>query len=278
MKRSSHGSPESDKRSFTLIEMLVAMVIFLILIVLTAQVFNAVSRSILGQQQRMDSLGEARFALDRLSLDWSARVKRPDVTGSFLSQPGNDQISFVSQVPAFTGTRDMSVVTYRIGTNSTTGLPELDRGVLGYNLFSTDSAPENNPLLTFPFTGVPTITSAADFEQISQAVFRIEFCFLTQPNGSSTSLFTTHSLNLNSTNFAGIVVAVAALDLKSQKILTAAQMATLTSALPDVANGVDPQSLWLQQINSSTFAATAGVPVVTAGAVRVYQRVLLNSQ
>ena len=281
MNRFPVNSAKRGTHSFTLVEILVAIAVFAILMVVMAQLLGEVSRSLLTQQQRMTALGETRFSLDRLTLDWSARVRRPDVNGSFTNQPGNDQISFVTQVPAYSGTRaGLALVSYRIGTNTVTNLLELERGIAGFDQNSGGT----NLILSFPYTPpTPPIANAGDYEQISAAVFRMEFCFLT--NGASgSSLTTTSSVNLPSTNLVGLVVAMAALDENSRKILTPAQMTTLVNALADVTNGVDPQSMWLQQINNGTFlnavtnAGSASVPVAVAGAVRVYQRVLLNSE
>lgn len=315
----------NTENAFSLVELLTAMSISVVLVAMMTHMIGTVTHMTVSQKQSMDSLGETRSALDRISLDWAARVRRSDVwmtgTGNFISQStngpstsgtaltsgsnmfGNDTIRFLSQVPAFDGTRKLAVVGYRINPSSHT----LERGVLGYNVKKTDplTNPSHiNPVLEFyppsttapgsetsipigmlpgfatapDVTTVPDIPNSSDFEQLSGNIFRIEFCYLrkTITSGTVTSVLSVIPPAPFSTDLIGVVVTIATLDENSRKILSNDQMVSLTKALPDAAEGDDTQSKWITTINKPGFAATAGIPITASSAVRVYQRILLN--
>jgi len=278
--------------AFTLVEVLVAEAIFLILLLVVMQLIFGALQTTTAQKKRMDELGDARQSLDRLSLDWSARVRRADILAAFghltpsATNAANAQISFLSQVQAYSGARHLSWVSYGINNISqvtqgsqTNSAPALERGILGYNFSAADSTGTANPLLTFPGT-VPT--STVTFDPLANTVFRFDYCFLQQvpapASATTASAFTTNpALTLTSTNLVGIVVAVASLDQQSRQIVSQAQLVAMGNALP-VADGQTPQASWVTVINNGTFAATlkssANVPTTVSNSVHVYQRIL----
>jgi type II secretory pathway pseudopilin PulG len=297
----------SRATAFTLVEVLVAEAIFLILLVLVVQLIFGVISTAGAEKKRMDALGDARQSLDRLSLDWASRVRRSDSTGSFVAlgagsstnftmqgnltgyftkQAGNDQIGFLSQVQNYSSASDarrLSWLSYKVGAitqaiqgGQSDSTSALLRGIFPYNYTSGST-------LAFP-AAAPTFATA-NYEPMANTVFRMEFCFLQQvPGGASTtSPFTVDSsANLGSTNFAGVVVAVAALDQQSRQLLTHTQLSTLASALPRVtSDGLNPQQVWATNMSSGTFAmnaTNAGIPRSVAGAVRIYQRILYSKE
>lgn len=275
------GNGAKNETGFTLVEILVAEAIFLILLVVVMQLIFGVLETAASQKKRMDSLEDARQSLDRLSQDWTARVRRGDINGLFTPNAGNDQISFPTQVQAYSGTRHLAWVTYGVNDvkqvnqgSQNTLTPALVRSITGYNWLSSEGA---NPWMVFPVSTPSATTTVPD--PLANTIFRFEYCFLQQvptiPTATTTSAFTVNSaLTLNSPSLVGIVVAVAALDQQSRQILTPAQLTSLTGALADVVDGQNPQSIWLSAINGNGFAAKAGVPQSVAGAVRVYQRIL----
>jgi type II secretory pathway pseudopilin PulG len=290
-------------KAFTLVEVLVAEAVFLILLVIVVQLIFSIISIAGAQKKRMDSLGDARQSLDRLSLDWASRVRRSDstgtftpqsggnylaqgsVTGIFTKQAGNDQVGFLSQIQTYTGARRVGWVSYQVNPISqvtqgsqVTSTSALERGMFAYNWSPTDSG--TNPLLSLPLTAAPVLT-ASNYEPLGNTIFRLEICFLQKVPAVPTSppLFTVDSgTTLTSTNFSGVVVAVAALDQQSRQILSQTQLAALATALPRVTtDGQDPQSLWIANMNSGTFAAaaaSAGIPKSIISAVRIYQRIL----
>jgi type II secretory pathway pseudopilin PulG len=290
--------------AFTLVEVLVAEAIFLILLVLVVQLIFGVVTTAGTEKKRMDALGDARQSLDRLSLDWASRVRRSDGTGSlttsgsgttmsfttqgniigyFTKQAGNDQLSFLSQVQSYTGSRRLSWLSYQIGTitqviqgSQSSSTSALERGIYPYNWTGSST-------LAFP-AAVP-IFAANNYEPLANTVFRIEFCFLQQVPAGSTGVspFTVDAANtLGSTNLAGVVVAVAALDQQSRQLLTQTQLSSLANALPRVTvDGLNPQAVWSTNMASGAFAtaaASAGIPKTVANSVRIYQRILYTKE
>ncbi len=306
MKRTFvRGKGKSSGIAFTLVEVLVAEAIFLILLVIVIQLIFSVISTAGAQKKRMDALGDARQSLDRLSLDWSSRARHSESTGSFTpqsegnfltqgsvtgvftKQPGNDQIAFLTQVQAYNPNNDAHLrhvgwVSYQVNpiTQVVSGSQATSTWALERGLFPYDWSGGGNPQLILPIASAPAMT-ASNYEPLGNTIFRQEICFLQKVGAGApgTSLFTVDSAaNLGATNFAGVVVAVAALDQQSRQILNQTQLTALAAALPRVmVDGQDPQSVWVGKINDGTFAtaaSAAGIPRSISGAVRIYQRIL----
>ncbi|MDR0534544.1 MAG: type II secretion system GspH family protein [Verrucomicrobiales bacterium] len=287
------------KGAFTLVEMLVAMAVFLVLAAVVMQMVFTTTQITQSQKQQMDSITEARQALDRIKLDWNSRVRRDDVMANFIKQNGNDQIQLLCQASSYDGTRKfLSAVSYRIReqrVNADDLLYVMERGVVGFDWQVTNTGTN-----TF---AMPTFTSSSsknDYELLAKSVFRLEFCFMKKVKNAGDSPYTTQigdvrednwqslglydngditSLHLDSPNFSGLVVAVAVLDEKARKILSNAQLQELaeSQALPDVNDGETPLAKWTPLITSlNNFPAD--IPRPAAGSVRVYQRVFYSNE
>lgn len=285
------GGGSADVKSFTLVEMLVAISVFLILVFLVMEVTLGIMQTAVSQKKQMDSLGEARQSFDRLGLDWAARVRRSDVRSAITNQTianetttldGNDQLGFLTQVASTNsgaGARRLSWVDYQVTpVANQTNAPwsALQRGIVGY--YWTNSA--GTPVLSLPMTNYsPATNSTMDVEPMDNTVFRFKVCFLRSPLWYGTTTpnltnftypagFTTNTtgfsdatntmVDLTSTNLVGVVVTVAVLDAQSQKIITPTQLTALAAALPDPPDlggnqllVQDPQSAWVQAINDT---------------------------
>jgi type II secretory pathway pseudopilin PulG len=264
--------------SFTLVEMLVSIAVFLILMLLLTQFIVTASNTALSQNARMESLTDARQALDRFGLDWSARVRRPDVamTATTNAEGCPASIDFITQEPSYSGARELSSVSYQM-TNSPYSL---QRGIVGYDWSgsSTMTAPASTNIPSASLS--PVTPASSDFETLSGDVFRMAICF----QGTNGYLSTDPTLLANSTNFTAVVITLATLDPQSRKILTPAQLDSLAAALPvtpldgqsDSTNY--PLAVWQDAINSSGFAASATVPKQVAASVRVYQRIFYTKE
>ena len=211
------ASPRERRVAFTLIELLAAMTVLVLLITVIAQMTSGVS-SIVGRgEAHIDTDTQARALLDRMAIDFGAMVKRSDVdyylkgrpADGTLTQPGNDQIAFYSEVPGYFPTTagtaaqsSASLVAYRVNT-ATMHLERLCKG-LAWNGASAGNAlmmgflpvplasPLPSPLPTPTPTSFPTpVWKAAayptesdptkpdlDWEEMGPQVFRFEYYYV----------------------------------------------------------------------------------------------------
>jgi len=118
------------------------------------------------------------------------------------------------------------------------------------------------------------------YDTVGSQVFRFKVCFQLQ-NGSY-SLYPGYTncapvYPASITNTVAIVVAIAAIDSKSRKLIPTASWAKMIAALPDptsqnlATNGL-MEGLWNNALNQPTFASTAGIPAIAASYIKVYQR------
>lgn len=198
----SSSSPR--KAAFSLIEMLVAAAVFVLLVLVVAQIVNSAS-SVAGEsRKRLDADSQARTVMDRLAQDFGRMNKRADVDFLFTAETGNDRMFFVSEVPGyFSGVpagnqSGLSLVGYRV--NDSHVLERLGKGLAwsggGANneiaFISYDPAGQSGsfqPLAASTTAGNPAAAAGAtdaDFQVISDAVFRAEFCYLLKDGTFST--------------------------------------------------------------------------------------------
>lgn len=253
-------------RGFTILEMLVAVAVLAVVVVIAFQVIGMSWRMVMSDNKRIDALTQARQALDRFGLDWNARVTRDDVGVNFLSQAGNDQISFVSHMPAPSGDRAMAVVDYQVNSaDNGSDTFRLERGALGFNWNGA------SPTFSFPMNTLPTLQST-DRQSLSPGVFRLKFALLTRESATSAPALVNGSIT-TLTNVAAVVVAVGVIDERSRKLLSADQLRQLATALPDPpASNPDALATWQVAINNPEFAKNAGIPPTVVPGIRVYQR------
>jgi prepilin-type N-terminal cleavage/methylation domain-containing protein len=100
--------------AFTLLEVLVASAILAILLVLIAQILGATTNTSAEGRERLAADREARMALDRLAIDVSRSILRPDLGFSFRQEAGNDTLAFYSEVPGRGNGSSLSAVGYRV--------------------------------------------------------------------------------------------------------------------------------------------------------------------
>ena len=212
---------------FTLAELLVTVGVLALLVLLFTQLLNnAATITTLGHKQ-MDADSQARQLLDRMAIDIAQMIKRSDVDYYVKSsaalplrrvlQPGNDQISFYSNVPGYYPTggsqSPVSLVAYRVYNPSPTPSPCGDCNKLqrmGKGLLWNASTPAaGTPLPGVVFIPVPiasplsmgdlqtqtptptptpagspawpqagNMTADSDYEVVASQVFRFEYSYL----------------------------------------------------------------------------------------------------
>lgn len=260
----------TSARSFTLVEILVAVAVLALIVLVAARLVAVTSHTIVADGKKLDALSQTRAALDRFGLDWNARVARPDVALGFVKQAGNDAVSLIGQMPAPTGSRSLAVIGYRINGGFSSGGSNyrLERGARGFDWSGA------NPI-SFPISAPPALADA-DYQPLAAAIFRLEVCFLgiATPTNAAVLVPAPPANPLSTvTNYVAVLVAVAALDGASRQLVGSAQMGQLVAALPDPTPAQpDPAAAWKAALARPTFASDAGVPQAVASAVRVDER------
>jgi Tfp pilus assembly protein PilV len=276
--RTAHGTGERTG-GFTLAELLVTMGVLVLLVLLLTQLLNsAASITTLGHKQ-MDADSQARQLLDRMAVDFTQMIKRPDVTyylkgGTGGSQTGNDQIAFYSVTPGYYSTTTsttqspISLVAYRVNPNSSNSvynkLERLGKGLLWNGVSSTDA-----PLIFWQAIAAPTDTDySTSGEMIGPGIFRFEYCYLLTNGTLSTTPPSISALS-------AIVVDIAVIDPKSKVLLNDAQIATFatsgnTNFLADYSSGMTPGQLRTQWQN--TVNAITSLPRPALSGIRFYER------
>jgi prepilin-type N-terminal cleavage/methylation domain-containing protein len=222
--------------------------------------------------------------------------------------PGNDQISFYSQMPGYystSGTTNaqgpLSLVSYRINSNSASpNFNSLER--LGCGLVWTATSKTSvSSGIDVPIVYLPTYlasiwpqavdTAKADpnnnYESVGPDVFRFEYYYNLKKSSSSTltnSLSTTpwdpslkHTALTGWQDVAGITVTIAVFDSQSRPLITQNQITALALSLGDFDPGntgtwtsVQLQTLWQTSITNAINANT--IPKQFGASIRVYSR------
>lgn len=238
------------KHAFTLLEVLVGAVVFLILSILAFQMISA-SRDVSSKEKtRMRALSECRFALDRLRFDLGSLYLREDLQPDFSKMPNDDRLLFYSAVNASEGERKLTSVEYRLSN----GL--LERGTRGAD-WSQEKGVRFN--LTTPES--PSIT---DFQTVAEGIIRFEFVYIRKSDG----LYTNNQPDLK--DIAGIIVGMAVIDPFVFERLSPDERKSIRDALSDPDEGQTPMECWQDIVFSSV--GTTSIPLSAIKSLRFYQR------
>ncbi len=198
------GPHAADDRSFTLVEILVAMAVAVLLFAMLAQVLSLASRALNDDRRRMDAWDQARGVFDRIGFDWNGRVRSPQVPSFVVKNGtnGNDVMVLISATPSTTGDRLFSVVQYEIdATDADTKTLALQRGSLGFwsSTYSSSGGPPSGTVTNLsnlfqPSGFFSTASSSAPFgfpssyasstvtnlfQPLGDEVFAVSLAFLT---------------------------------------------------------------------------------------------------
>ena len=217
--------------SFTLIEMLVAMVVLSILALIIAQITNVTYQTIRQSNHLIDASAQTRLACDRIGVDLAGLIKRTDI--DFLAQnPINNAtdpriLSFFSTVSsaglATSNTRDVSLITYQMvaqpDNNNLTCLTRAGMPVGWTNNTSSTPATVANGFIgltngiplalsyppAIPSALIPTTNSPSNFDTLAPGVIRVVVGFQLYPDNNSVTLQDGSTFN-NSPNAQGQIV------------------------------------------------------------------------
>jgi prepilin-type N-terminal cleavage/methylation domain-containing protein len=292
-----HLTTPHCRSGFTIVELLTAMTVLTLMLLMVNQIVSTATIAMTMSGRHLDADTQARLLFNRMATDFSGMLKRTDVDYSTFKgpsnlQPGNDQLAFYSEThgyfsgatqPAGTGRGDLALVAYMIANDSTVATPSLQRlgKGLGWEPDSSGSSSWSNAAyLPVTLTGRwPTLFNGdQDYRSVGNLVFRVEYTYLlkataTQPASLSITPYLSGHTSANGfEDVAALVVTVAMLDNPGRALVKNYSNLQGNTLLPDAVNGSTPAAAWNAAINSSTFAATAGIPQRAASYVRVYER------
>jgi pilin/secretion family protein with methylation motif len=276
----------SRASAFTIVELLVSIAVLAVLVLVISRMFSSVLAVTTSGNKRMDADAQVRPLFDRLAVDLSQMVKRPDVDYYLKSsrnpQTGNDQIAFFSTVGGYypsTGSQSpISVVSYRInsmsGSRSLSKFERMAKGLVWNGVSGADT-----PIVFLPLTiggNWPAATNAnsdSDYELIAPCVFRFEYYYLLKKGDLSNTPWDTsagHSSVSGMQDVAAISVCIAAVDPKSRVLLSDSEVSTLAGRLTDFSTSMTPGELLNQW--QTALDGTMDLPRPAISAVRMYER------
>jgi len=232
-----------------MVELLVAVAVLALMSALLLQMVGVSSSVMSFSSKKLDGLASARFSLDRIGHDLAAFVDREEFPVHFEKNPGNDTLTFYSEVGGYSSDRKISTVGYRV-FSPLGDTPKLERGIRSEGW--TDTLPKATPNI-----------GDLEFDILTEGVLRLEFAYITR----SGEFISDRSLT-DLSDVSAIVVAIAVLDASSRKLLTTDQVEQISAVLadPPTANGKDLISDWERQLHAS------GLPLKAIQSVRIFQR------
>ncbi len=262
------------EKSFTLVELLVAMAITSVLVFLFVQMIDLVSRSIKLSSQMMDSNAKARFVFDRMAMDFERMPKRLDM-GYVMTNaaPGNDFFRFVSRLKGPGGDRTVSLVGYKLMKDAK-GYYGLYRGVHGYNwedlgFMGLNESGQPPDLLNLN----PAIAIRNDdYDLLVPDLFRVTVAFQCKNDGKiyrDPPQFSDGTVQI--TNIASVVVGLAIMDSKTKGMMTLEQVDLLASKFVTPRDEVLPYQAWSTNLEKGFPQFMEGLPKPVAQSVHIYQ-------
>ena len=267
---------------FTLVELLVALLLFSMLMLLVIQMIGNISTVTASSGKVIAADDQARMVFDRMDGDIYGMLRRRDVNPLFIPAVGNDQLYFYSQAPAFStnansaNNSQIALVGYCVTTN---GLQRLGQEM------SWDQ-------LQFTNGSVATNSSSTNFSILAPSVNRFEYALLMKTGATNNAGSAYGSNVFQQTNnpgqalndVAGIIVALVILDSTSRTIISgntnALSLLSNTTLFPDCSNttisgspinGATTDGIPFEKWKSNALSAT-GIPPGVRSQIRVYVR------
>ena len=266
---------KGGKGAFSLVEVLVAMAIFLFMAVMVASITGGVSR-IAGQSQRRMSVdGGVRQSLSRISADFSRAIIRSDLPFRIEKKSGNDGLMFFAAAEGYSAGRGITMLGYQV-TNAS-----LQRGAEATTWTSNGSS-------ALSFTSVANAAASSSYLSIDSAnyeilepdIFRMEVAFLMGDGtikstvgtnaGSTTYIasFASTARTASSDAIRAVIVTVAAVDSRARALMTPSEYSQLADNFSDATAGSDPLTAWKGYLTNSPVV----LPQPVREGIRIYQR------
>lgn len=266
---------KGGRGAFSLVEVLVAMAVFLFMAVMVASITGGVSR-IAGQSQRRMSVdGGARQSLSRISADFSRAIIRNDLPFRIEKKSGNDGLMFFAAAEGYSAGRGITMLGYQVtnaslqrGAEATTWTAS---GATALSFTSVTNAVSSNSYLSI---------DSSNYEILEPDIFRMEVAFLmgngvitntVGTNAGSTTYiasFASTARTESSNAIRAVIVTVAAVDSRARALMTPSEYSQLANTFSDATAGSDPLTAWKENLKNSI----SGMPQTARENVRIYQR------
>jgi prepilin-type N-terminal cleavage/methylation domain-containing protein len=266
---------KGGRGAFSLVEVLVAMAIFLFMAVMVASITGGVSR-IAGQSQRRMSVdGGARQSLSRISADFSRAIIRNDLPFRIEKKSGNDGLMFFAAAEGYSAGRGITMLGYQVtnaslqrGAEATTWTAS---GATALSFTSVTNAVSSNSYLSI---------DSSNYEILEPDIFRMEVAFLMGDGvitntvgtnaGSTTYIasFASTARTESSNAIRAVIVTVAAVDSRARALMTPSEYSQLANNFSDAKAGSDPLMAWKGYLTNSPVV----LPQPVREGIRIYQR------
>lgn len=250
------GMRRGASPSFTLVEMMVALVAVAALAILLTRVVGTAAQSTKGSKNMADDFTKARSVLDLFAGDVKAGLFRPDLA-AFEDANGSNAICFYTLRPAVGGARNLSLVSYQLDTTNAV----LERNSLPVQWTSAAS------VLSFNNTNSLPADTGLSSQNVAMGILRVRTYFIDNAG------------NLNQTYSStsrAVGMTLVAVDAETLGLLNPSQLAQLTSsqgAFPDDSRLQPPETLqtfWEEKENTSGFFN--GYPASLRSGLRIFER------
>ena len=266
---------KGGRGAFSLVEVLVAMAVFLFMAVMVASITGGVSQ-IAGQSQRRMSVdGGVRQSLSRISADFSRAIIRNDLPFRIEKKPGNDSLIFLAAAEGYSAGRGITMLGYQVANES------LQRGAEATTWTSNGSSALSFTSVTNAAASSSYLTiDSANYEILEPDIFRMEVAFLMGDGtiqstvgtnaGSTTYIasFASTPRTASSNAIRAVIVTVAAVDSRARKLMTPSEYSQLADNFSDATVGSDPLTAWKGYLTNSPVV----LPQQLREGIRIYQR------
>ncbi len=244
------------RRGFTLVELIVAMAIFTVILLLTAQVSNSALTITRRTEARLAAQREASVAAQQLRTDFAQRIQRLDTPVRFEKKIGSDSLVLLTQRLGYsddiTPDRAVSIIEYRIETGATqqaaNGLLRASSGIGfgdGGELTARPALDEGTlALASLPVEG-PEELDARHFQMLAPGVIRLELSFLINDQAMPIRMQAPDDQEL----IDGVIATICILEPDHRGGLRDDQLTRIAEQFDDAADGKLPVEDWLQTLD-----------------------------